>query len=199
MSAPVFSARRILQPGPPRAERVSVAVVRRPRRALVWLPEGRTLHDALVTAFARFGVRAGALALLGGELSAAAYHVAVPFPDSPRAADYGPPVQLGSGTRLVRASGSYGEDLSGSPLLHIHGVLAEPSGQAHGGHIAPDRCMVGPAGVRAILLLSVGFKRLVDRETRTSLFFPFSEVSTHAAIDDPGDQHWARGQRARSA
>ena len=79
MSAPVFSARRILQPGPPRADRVSVAVVRRPRRALVWLPEGRTLHDALVTAFARFGVRAGALALLGGELSAAAYHVAVPF------------------------------------------------------------------------------------------------------------------------
>ena len=94
------------------------------------------------------------------------------FRTVPRAADYGPPVQLGSGTRLVRASGSYGEDLSGSPLLHIHGVLAEPSGQAHGGHPVLDRCMVGPAGVRAILLLSVGFKRLVDRETRTSLFFP---------------------------
>jgi len=199
MSAPVLSARRILQPGPPRADRVSVAMVRRPRRALVWLPEGRTLYDALVTAYARFGVRAGALQLLGGDLSAAAYHVAVPLPDSPRAVDYGPPIRLGSGTRLVRASGSYGEDLSGSPLLHIHGVLAEPSGRGHGGHLAPEGCVVGRGGVRAILLLNVGFRRIVDRETRTSLFFPFSEVSANAAIDHSGDQHWARGQRALGA
>src|SRR5205085_1082373 len=84
-----------------------------------------------------FGVRAGALQLLGGLLSEAAYHVAVPSPGSLRAADYGPPIALGGGTRLVRATGSYGEGLSGSPLLHIHGVLAEPPGRGHGGLIAP--------------------------------------------------------------
>jgi hypothetical protein len=199
MSAPVVAARRIIHPGRPRAERVMGAVAPRPRRALVWLPEGRTLHHALVTAFARFGVRAGALQLLGGELSVAAYHVAVPFTDSVRAADYGPPIELGSGTRLVRATGSYGEDLSGSPLLHIHGVLAEPTGRAHGGHIAPDRSVVGPCGIRAILLLTVGFKQAIDRETRFSLFFPFSETMTHAAVNHPGDQHWPRRQRAARA
>jgi predicted DNA-binding protein with PD1-like motif len=161
---------------------------------MLWLPEGRTLYEALVAAFARFGVRAGALQLLGGDLSAAAYHMAVPMPDSERAADYGPPVQLKGITRLVRATGSYGEDLAGRPLLHIHGVLAEADGRAHGGHIAPERCVVGAHGVRAILLLSVGFKQAVDRETRYSLFFPFGE-GIHAAIDLARNQYGSGRQR----
>lgn len=196
MGAPVVAARRIIHPGKPRADRVAGAVAPRPRRALVWLPEAWTLHDSVVAAFAHFGVRAGAFQLLGGELSAAAYHVAVPLPNSNRAAEYGPPIPLGSGVRIVRATGSYGEDLAGNHLLHVHGVLAEPTGRGHGGHIASDLCMIGPGGVRAILLLTVGFKQITDNETRYSLFFPFSEAMSHAAIDNSPDQHWTRRQRA---
>jgi predicted DNA-binding protein with PD1-like motif len=199
MGAVIMSARRTLHPGPPRADRVAVAVAPRPRRALVWLPEGETLHNSLVSAFARFGVRAGILHLLGGYLSSAVYHVAVPRDDSVRAAEYGPPIRIEGGARLVRASGSYGEDLSGLPLLHIHGALAEPTGKAHGGHISPHMCVVGPGGVRAILMLTVGFKQVIDRETRYSLFFPYSEVTAHAPIHHSGDQHWSRGERARGA
>jgi predicted DNA-binding protein with PD1-like motif len=199
MGAVIMSARRTLHPGPPRADRVAVAVAPRPRRALVWLPEGETLHNSLVSAFARFGVRAGILHLLGGYLSAAVYHVAVPRDDSVRAAEYGPPIRIEGGARLVRASGSYGEDLSGLPLLHIHGALAEPTGKAHGGHISPHMCVVGPGGVRAILMLTVGFKQVIDRETRYSLFFPYSEVTAHAPIHHSGDQHWSRGERALGA
>jgi predicted DNA-binding protein with PD1-like motif len=187
MSAFVVSARRTLHPGPPRADRVAVAVAPRPRRALVWLPEGQTLHDSLVSAFARFGVRSGILQLLGGELSAAVYHVAVPRDDSVRAAEYGPPIQIEGGASVVRATGSYGENLSGLPLLHIHGVLAEGTGRAYGGHISPQLCVVGPGGVRAILMLTVGFKQVIDRETRYSLFFPFSEVTAHAPVHHSGD------------
>jgi hypothetical protein len=51
MSALVVAARRTLQPGSPRADRVTVAVSPRPRRALVWLPEGQTLYSSLVSAF----------------------------------------------------------------------------------------------------------------------------------------------------
>jgi predicted DNA-binding protein with PD1-like motif len=199
MGAVIMSARRTLHPGPPRADRVAVAVAPRPRRALVWLPEGETLHNSLVSAFARFGVRAGILHLLGGYLSAAVYHVAVPRDDSVRAAEYGPPIRIEGGARLVRASGSYGEDLSGLPLLHIHGALAEPTGKAHGGHLSPHMCVVGPGGVRAILMLTVGFKQVIDRETRYSLFFPYSEVTAHAPIHHSGDQHWSRGERALGA
>jgi predicted DNA-binding protein with PD1-like motif len=199
MGAVIMSARRTLHPVPPRADRFAVAVAPRPRRALVWLPEGETLHNSLVSAFARFGVRAGILHLLGGYLSAAVYHVAVPRDDSVRAAEYGPPIRIEGGARLVRASGSYGEDLSGLPLLHIHGALAEPTGKAHGGHISPHMCVVGPGGVRAILMLTVGFKQVIDRETRYSLFFPYSEVTAHAPIHHSGDQHWSRGERALGA
>ncbi|HEX2136225.1 MAG TPA: DUF296 domain-containing protein [Microvirga sp.] len=187
MGALVVAARRTLHPGPPRADRVSVAVAPRPRRALVWLPEGQTLHDSLVSAFARFGVRSGILQLLGGDLSRAVYHVGVPREDSVRAAEYGPPIQVEGGACLVRATGSYGEDLSGLPLLHIHGTLAERTGRAHGGHLSPNQCVVGPGGVRAILMLTVGFKQVIDRETRFSLFFPYSEVTSHAPIHHSRD------------
>jgi predicted DNA-binding protein with PD1-like motif len=196
MGAQIVLARRVIHPGKPRAERVLGAIALRPRRAMVWLPETRSLYDGLVASFARFDVRAGALQLLGGNFAAAAYHVAFPTPDSVRAAEYGPPIPLAKGTRLIRASGSFGEDLSGRPLLHIHGVLADPTGRVHGGHIAPERCIVGPEGVRAILLLSVGFKQSVDRETGYSLFFPFSEVPGNAAVDYSEDHHGARRQRA---
>jgi predicted DNA-binding protein with PD1-like motif len=196
MGAPLRAVRRMLQPGKPRPDRVTGALAPRPRRALVWLKEGRSLHDSLTAAFARFGVRAGAFQLLGGDLAAAAYHVAVPKEDSIRAVEYGPPITLAPGTRIVRATGSFGEDLSGAPLLHIHGVLAEADGRAHGGHISPNLCVVGAGGVRAILLLTVGFKQVIDRETRFSLFFPFSEITSHAPIHHPADQHWARGERA---
>jgi predicted DNA-binding protein with PD1-like motif len=199
MSALVVAARRTLQPGSPRADRVTVVVSPRPRRALVWLPEGQTLYSSLVSAFARFGVRAGAFQLLSGDLSVAAYHVAVPRDDSVRAVEYGPPIQIEGGAILVRATGSYGEDLSGLPLVHIHGVLAERTGRAHGGHISPDLCVVAPGGVRANLLLTVGFKQVIDRETRFSLFFPYSEVTAHAPIHHSGDQHWSRGERALGA
>jgi hypothetical protein len=187
MSSLIVSARRTLHPGPPRPERVAVAVAPRPRRALVWLPEGQTLHDSLVSAFARFGVRSGILQLLGGDLSAAVYHVAVPRDDSVRAAEYGPPTRIEGGASVMRATGSYGEDLSGLPLLHIHGVLADATGRAHGGHISPIMCVVGPGGVRAILMLTVGFKQVVDRETRFSLFFPYSEVAAHGSNQHPAN------------
>ena len=199
MAAVIIAARRTLQPGPPRADRATVAVAPRPRRALVWLPEGETLHNSLVSAFARFGVRAGAFQLLGGYLSSAVYHVAVPRDESVRAAEYGPPIQIEGGARLVRATGSYGEDLSGLPMLHIHGVLAEPTGRAYGGHVNPLLCVVGPGGVRANLLLTVGFKQVVDRETRYSLFFPYSEVTAHVPVHHSRDQYWSRGERARGA
>jgi predicted DNA-binding protein with PD1-like motif len=175
MSAPVVESRRALHPGKPRPDRIATAVGERPRRALAWLPEGQTLHDALVFVYMRFGARAGALYLLGGRLSSASYHVAVPRANSARVIEYGPPIRLEGCATIVRANGSYGADLSGRPLLHVHGVLSDREGRVYGGHIAPDLCVIGPGGVRAAVLLSVGFRQIADGETCFSLFFPFAE------------------------
>jgi predicted DNA-binding protein with PD1-like motif len=149
---------------------------------MTWLPEGKTLHDAVVPIFMNFGARAGAFYLLGGTLSTAAYHVAKPSSDSVRVAEYSAPIHIEGGATIVRATGSYGDDLSGRPLLHVHGVLAESGGRAHGGHISPDLCVIGPGGVRALMLLTVGFRQMVDRETRFSAFFPVSEASSNDSV-----------------
>ena len=176
MSARVVSSRRALHPGKVRAERVVTAVGERPRRAMAWLPEGRTLHEAVVPVFRRFGARGGAFYLLGGRLSAARYHVAKPISGSDRIVEYGPPIDIEGGAMVVRITGSYGDDLSGSSLVHMHGVLASAGGRAHGGHISPDVCVVGPGGVRAIVMLTVGFKQVADPETHFPTFFPSSEA-----------------------
>ena len=199
MSAPVVSCRRILHPGKARADRVATAMGPRPRRAMAWLAGGQTMHAALVQAYTRFGVRAGAFYLLGGRLSTAAYHVAGPQTASARAVEYGPPTLITGGATIIRATGSYGDDLSGSPLLHVHGALADDSGRAHGGHINPDLCIIGPDGVRAIMMLTVGFKQVVDPETHFSLFFPFAEAASHGAVQHLGNHHRASGQRAVGA
>ena len=166
---------------------------------MAWLQGGETLNAALVQAYTRFGVRAGAFYLLGGRLSTAAYHTAGPQPASARAVEYGAPTLIPGGATIIRATGSYGDDLSGSPLLHIHGALADNDARAHGGHINPELCVVGPEGVRAILMLTIGFKQVVDRETQFSLFFPFAETASHGAVQYLGNHHRAGRERAIGA
>jgi predicted DNA-binding protein with PD1-like motif len=165
-------ARRLVHPGQVRAERVTTALAARQRRALVWLPEGETLHDALVQAFTSLGARTGAFYLLGGTLAVAAYHVALPQAESSRAVEYGQAILIEGGAGVVRATGSFGQRLEGGPLLHIHGSLADAAGHGHGGHINPELCVAGPGGIRAILMLAVGFNQGIDEETGFSLFFP---------------------------
>lgn len=172
MSAPIITARRVLHPGRTRPDRIATAMGHAARRALVWLPEGMSLHDAVTGAFRSLAAEAGAFHLLGGRLATAVYHVATPDAASRRAVEYGAPIFIEGGAAIIRATGSYGETLSGAALLHIHGNLADRDNRAHGGHINPELCVTAPGGVRAILMLSVGFKQVADRETDFSLFFP---------------------------
>jgi predicted DNA-binding protein with PD1-like motif len=199
MSAPVVATRRVLHPGHTRAERVVTAMGREARRALVWLPEGQTLKAALVAAFAEFGARFGAFHLLGGRLATAAYHTAVPKAGSARAVEYGAPTEIPGGARVLRANGSFGDDLSGEPLIHVHGGLSDHEGYAHGGHINPELCVIGTGGVRALLMLNVGFRQVVDRETQFSLFFPFSEAPSDEPNQASGDNHRSHRDSALGA
>lgn len=174
------AARRLVHPGRVRAERVTTALAPQQRRAMVWLPQGESLHDALVQAFTSLGALNGAFHLLGGTLAVAAYHVALPQADSRRAVEYGQAILIEGGAEVIRATGSFGQRVEGGPLLHIHGSLADGSGHGHGGHINPELCVAGPGGVRAILMLAVGFNQVSDEETGFSLFFPTTGVMSDA-------------------
>ncbi|MEJ1977071.1 MAG: DUF296 domain-containing protein [Acetobacteraceae bacterium] len=168
-------ARRLQQPGPPRPDRVSTATTVQVRRVLAWLPGEQTLQDGVAALFASHGARHGAFELLGGGLSSALYMTSVPNPGGVQVATYGPQTVVNL-ARLVRATGSYGPDLAGLPMMHVHAILAEPDGRAHAGHLVPDACVAGPAGLRALLTIGVGFAQIADAETAFSLLFPVSEA-----------------------
>ena len=163
--------RTLLHPGEPRAERASIAIAPAARRIATVFPEGATIQTALAGLIERFDARCGCIDFVGGRLTSAKYHVAVARASGP-VVEYGPPIALDGGAWLVRANGSFGDDLHGRPRLHVHGVLADAGGRAHGGHIDPFGCAIGPGGIRAIVQFDVGFVQASDPETGLDLFFP---------------------------
>ena len=173
MSAPIVSVRRVLHPGKPRPERVAVAAGVS-RRALIWLPEGLSLHAAVVGAFGRLGVVGGSFELLGGVMAVAAYHVTGPT-ESPRVADYGPATIMAGPVRLIHGSGSFGLDLAGVPMVHVHGCFAGGDGRVRGSHVNQHESVIGAGGVRAMLVMGPGYRQVDDRETLFPLFFPAEE------------------------
>jgi hypothetical protein len=187
MSAPIVSCRRVLHPGKPRPDRVAMAVAASPRRALAWLAEGQSLHAAVVGAFAALGAEAGSFELLGGMMAVAAYHVTGPQTESRRVAEYGPPTIMSGVVRLIHATGSFGLDLSGVKMVHIHGSFADAAGRPCGSHVNQHESIIGPGGVRAILVAGPGYRQIDDRETLFPLFFPFAEAASHGAHHNPAD------------
>ncbi|WP_395943879.1 PCC domain-containing protein [Brevundimonas sp.] len=175
MSAPLIETRRVVHPGASRFGRVLTAVGEHSRQSLGSIHEGETIQVGVERLFAALGEVAGGFRLIGGRLDQAFYHVAKPRDDSPRAVEYGAPIQIEGGAAVVAASGSFGPSLSGKPLLHLHGALADDQGRGHGGHLNVEQCVAGPGGVRVHLMTGSGFRQAADPETRFSTFFPVSE------------------------
>ena len=113
-------------------------------------------------------------AFIGGDLSTALYMTSVPNPGGVQVATYGPKTFLDPAI-LLRATGSYGPDLAGKPMMHVHGLLVDADGRAHAGHLVPDTCVAGPAGLRALLTIGIGFAQIADAETAFALLFPTVE------------------------
>src|SRR4051812_38888800 len=82
------------------------------------------------------------------------------------------PIQIEGGTHFVHASGSYCETSRAYHCCTSVALLLSPRGEALGGHLSPHMCVVGPGRVEAILMLTVEFNQIIDRETRYSLFSP---------------------------
>ncbi|WP_292022248.1 MULTISPECIES: PCC domain-containing protein [unclassified Brevundimonas] len=181
MSAPLLETRRVVHPGTSRFGRVMTASGDQSRQSLGSIREGETLQAGIERLFAALGESFGGFRLIGGRLSQAHYHVAKPRADSERAVEYGAAIQIEGGAAVVAASGSFGPSVSGAPLLHLHGALADDQGRGHGGHLNVDRCVAGPGGVRVHLMTGSGFRQAADPETRFSTFFPVSEY-THEPV-----------------
>ena len=121
----------------------------------------------LTEALVRRGITDAGLQLLAGAFSEMQYLTGQPDDSGQRLATYGAPTTLPGPVRLVGGNGILGRDAAGKPLLHCHAVVVDREGRVHGGHLPPNVCKLGPAGVTALVTVidGAGFQVSHDAET----------------------------------
>lgn len=141
------------------------------RHARVALPPGLTLLDSVAAAMARLAWPSATLQLLGGPMRRAVYHCAVLTPHGPRWIDYGPAREVPAPATLVLGCATFGRAPDG-PALHCHALLAGPGGLV-GGHLSPERCIVGEGLVaHAVSTASASFRMQRDPVSGFDLLAP---------------------------
>ena len=116
------------------------------------LSEGADLLTGLTEALVRRGITDAGLQLLAGAFSEMQYLTGQP-------------------------DDILGQDSAGKPLLHCHAVVVDREGRIHGGHLPPNVCKLGPAGVTALVTVidGAGFQVSYDAETNYDIFQPTGE------------------------
>jgi predicted DNA-binding protein with PD1-like motif len=78
---------------------------------------------------------------------------------------------------LLRASATLGQNAEGQPVLHCHASFADAQGRLCGGHLLPERTVVGarPVQVLATALDGIALRLGFDAETRLHMLRPQPE------------------------
>ena len=173
LSSAPYRPRTMVHPGPVAPVRLEPVAARGQRQWRLSLAPGQLLLQALTDALAAQGVRTAALALLGGELETVAYCLPIPDPEGQVIATYGAPLVLHQ-VALLRASATLGQAADGAPVIHCHASFADADGTVRGGHVLPDRTVVGrrPVTVLATALDGIDLRLGFDPETRLHMLRP---------------------------
>ena len=173
LSSAPYRPRTMVHPGPVAPVRLEPVAARGQRQWRLSLAPGQVLLQALTDALAAQGVRTAALALLGGELETVAYCLPIPDPEGQVIATYGAPLVLHH-VALLRASATLGQAADGAPVIHCHASFADADGTVRGGHVLPDRTVVGrrPVTVLATALDGIDLRLGFDPETRLHMLRP---------------------------
>jgi len=173
-----YRPRTMVHPGPVAPLRLEPVPARGQRQWRLVLAPGQVLLPALTGALAAQGVQAAALALFGGELETVSYCLPIPDPEGQVIATYGAPLVLHQAA-LLRASATLGQTADGAPVIHCHASFADAQGQVRGGHVLPDRTVVGrrPVTVLATALDGIDLRLGFDPETRLHMLRPSEKKS----------------------
>lgn len=168
--------RAVVHPGPRSAVRLEHRQADRARRFRLSLPAGRSLHESLVEALASVGAASASMTLFGGDLEALSFCLPRPDPGGRVAATYGAPAAVRS-ARLVFGSATLGRSADDMPVVHCHAVFRTPDGAIRGGHLLPEKTIVGTDPVTAVATTFDGFDLRIgfDDETRMHLLRPVAE------------------------
>ncbi|MDR5653812.1 DUF296 domain-containing protein [Ruixingdingia sedimenti] len=165
--------RTLVHPG--RAAPVRIHSMESPhaRHLRLMLEPGRSLHAALVEPLARRGIAAASTTILGGGFAQLFYCVAPPDPQGRAVIAYSDPIDAGAAT-MIFGNATIGRGLTGAVLVHCHAVLRTGAGAMAGGHILPERSIVGPAPIPVLVTVIEDFeiRQTHDPETNIALFQP---------------------------
>lgn len=169
----LYRPRTIAHPGPVAPVRLEPVAARGQRQWHLTLAPGQMLLEALTRALGAQGVQAAAMALLGGELQTVAYCLPIPDPEGQVIATYGAPLVLHQVT-LLRASATLGRTADGLSVMHCHASFADAQGTVRGGHVLPERTVVGrrPVTVLVTALDGIDLRLGFDPETRLHMLRP---------------------------
>ncbi|KAA2235173.1 PCC domain-containing protein [Salinarimonas soli] len=163
--------RTIVQPGPPRPERL-LCVPSCGRPVAFDLPAGELLLDAVREAFGREGFTSGVLRFNAGTLDPLAYVMPALSPTPRHAAFYSETHRPTGGGRIVMGALTFGER-DGAPFFHCHALWREADGAVHGGHILPEETIVGESlHAVGVGLSDALFAATPDPETNLPLLAP---------------------------
>jgi predicted DNA-binding protein with PD1-like motif len=170
-------SRTLRHPGRLRAERFQTIDGTHGSHIRLTLLPGRSLFDGLVEPLAALGIHGASTTILGGEFETLSYCVAPPDPTGSAIIAYGAPIAAGR-SYLVFGNATLGTSSAGAPLIHCHGAVCRDDGRVQGGHILPDRSIVGqPISVLVTAFDGFALRQKYDPETNISLLQPVSEVS----------------------
>lgn len=163
--------KRIVHPGPSRAQRLSLCKTHG-RRVEVTLKAGVPLMRAVADEMERLGTAGAWFEIKDAPCSEIAFVIPADAPDDAHVAWYSETFRLREDARITHLGMTVGR--SGDEwFLHGHGLWREASGPELGGHILPDETYLSRDVVaQGITYEHARFERRPDAETNFHLFQP---------------------------
>ncbi len=170
-------ARTMMHPGrfnPVRMQSEQSDVARHFRAVL---QPNQSLYDALVRPLFQVGVTNASTTILGGIFSSLEYCVAPPDPSNEAVIRYSAPIPAGV-SYLVFGNATLGRSINDKPMVHCHAALQREDGIVVGGHIIPEKSIVGSTPISVLVTSFDGFelRQIYDPETNIPLFQPVAST-----------------------
>ena len=168
--------RTIVHPGPYSAVRIEHMQSGRARHFRLCLPQGRSIHDAIVESLSSVGVESASMTLLHGDLSELAFCLARPDFTGRVVATYGA-LEVAHSAQFIFGNATLGKLPEDTPVIHCHAAFRLTDGSVRGGHLLTDKSIVGASPVIVVATSLDGFdlRLAVDEETQMPLLRPQTE------------------------
>jgi predicted DNA-binding protein with PD1-like motif len=170
--------RRLVQPGPPHAQRID-SYRTDLRRVRFTLRPGLTLNEAASGPLVAAGLCSATLRFTAGRLAPLRYVIPAPADDPSHVAWFSAPRTAAVEARIEQANVTFGWS-DGQPLLHCHATWTAADGSRAGGHILPHESVVAePIDVEAWGSADVRITAAQDPETSFRLLQPAGAAAQH--------------------